>query len=243
MRPRRGDYGFDAPYVPIWYGGWGLVALGLGAFYLAYFLDWLGGLAIGVGAVLGLSSASFVWTTRRGKFAVWNELLDSLAMRGDERVLDVGCGRGMVLNMVAERLVTGRAIGVDIWSSHDQSGNAGAVTLANAEREGVRDRVAICTGDMRQLPFADRSFDLITASLAIHNILDAEGRAQALVEIWRVLKPGGIALIVDFRHLDVYQRYFASQAGALVERRGLGWRYWYAGPHAAACLIEVRRSI
>lgn len=239
---RRGDYGFDAPYVPLWHAAAGTVVIGVAAVCFVYAATAPGWTLLAAGVLLLLSSASFVWTTRRGKFAVWDELLDQLALHGDERVLDVGCGRGMVLLMVAERLTSGRAVGADIWSAHDQSGNAEAVTLANAGREGVLDRIELHTADMRALPFPDQSFDLVTAGLAIHNIAEPEGRARALVEIWRVLKPGGIALIVDFRHLDIFQRYFASQPGATVERRELGWRYWYAGPHQRASLVKVTRA-
>src|SRR5438270_621724 len=59
-------------------------------------------------------------TGRFRKFAVWAELLDRLDLRGDERLLDVGCGRGAVLLMAARRLPRGRAVGVDVWSARDQ---------------------------------------------------------------------------------------------------------------------------
>ena len=151
---------------------------------------------------------SFLWTTRRGKFVVWDALLASLALRGDERLLDVGCGRGMVLLLAAQRLQSGRAVGVDLWSTTDQSGNSEQTTLRNAELEGVRDRIELHTADMRRLPFADASFDVITSSLAIHNIRDAQGREQALAEMLRVLKANGTILIADILHTDRYFRYF-----------------------------------
>ena len=102
---------------------------------------WLAGLSLAIAVVFVLSAASFVWTTRRGKFIVWDELLDTLALRGDERLLDVGCGRGMVLILAAKRLPAGRLVGVDLWSAADQSGNREQATLRNAELEGVRDRM------------------------------------------------------------------------------------------------------
>jgi cyclopropane fatty-acyl-phospholipid synthase-like methyltransferase len=68
-------------------------------------------------------------------------LLDSLDLRGDEHVLDLGCGRGAVLLMAAQRLTIGRAVGVDLWKTSDQSGNAEAATRRNADAEGVADRV------------------------------------------------------------------------------------------------------
>ena len=81
MRPSRGDYGFDSPLVPI-----GLtiaaVAAGCGTVILfARSWPWLAGLSLASAVVFALSTISFVWTTRRGKFIVWDELLDALALR------------------------------------------------------------------------------------------------------------------------------------------------------------------
>jgi len=104
-------------------------------------------------------------TTRRGKFLVWAEILDSLRLRGDERALDGGCGRGAVLTMVAERLPRGRAVGIDIWSKRDQSGNSAEAAEHNLAAEGVRERCELLTGEMRSMPFPDASFDLIVSSL------------------------------------------------------------------------------
>ena len=191
--------------------------------------------------VFVLSTASFVWTTRRGKFIVWAELLDALDLRGDERLLDVGCGRGAVLLLAAKRLPAGRAVGIDRWSKTDQSGNNEQATLSNAEAEGVRERIELHTGDMRELPFPDQSFDLVTSSLAIHNIKEEAGREKALAEILRVLRPGGTALLADIRYASNYERYLAAQPGALVERRRLDWRFWYGGPQAATTLVTMRR--
>jgi ubiquinone/menaquinone biosynthesis C-methylase UbiE len=94
---------------------------------------------------------------------------------------------------------------------------------------------------MRKLPFPDASFDVATSSLAIHNIDDEKGREQALSEIWRVLKPGGTALIADLWYTASYQQFLAAQRVTTAERRRLGWRFWYGGPHAATSLVTVRR--
>ncbi len=172
----RGDYGFDAPYIPIGLAVAAVVAGGVAVILFASSWPWLAGFSLAIVVVFALSTISFVWTTRRGKFIVWDELLDALALRGDERLLDVGCGRGMVLVLAAKRLPAGRAVGIDLWSTTDQSGNREEATLRIAELEGVRDRIELRTADMRQLPFPDQSFDVVTSSLAIHNIKDAQGR-------------------------------------------------------------------
>jgi ubiquinone/menaquinone biosynthesis C-methylase UbiE len=67
--------------------------------------------------------------------------------------------------LAAQRLPQGEAIGVDIWSSTDQSGNAMAATLANAAAEGVTRQVQLHTADMRDLPFAANDFDLVVSNL------------------------------------------------------------------------------
>src|SRR5262252_5597386 len=65
-------------------------------------------------ALLLVCFGFFVHTTRRGKFLVWSKLIDGLRLKGSERILDLGCGRGAVLLTAAKRLTTGRAFGVDI---------------------------------------------------------------------------------------------------------------------------------
>src|SRR3989441_2664375 len=69
----------------------------------------------GAGASIVTTAALFIRTTRVGKFEVWAELLDDLGLRGDETLLDMGCGRGAVLLAAAKLLRNGRAVGVDIW--------------------------------------------------------------------------------------------------------------------------------
>lgn len=94
-------------------------------------------------------------------------------------------------------------MGIDLWSSKDQAGNHQEATLRNAKLEGIGERVEVHTADMRKLPFPDRSFEVITSSLAVHNIASARGREAALAEILRVLKPGGTALIADIGRTTV----------------------------------------
>ena len=146
-------------------------------------------------AVLG----AYLHNTLRGKFVVWAGLLDQLHLRGDERILDLGCGRGAVLLMAAQHLTTGRAVGVDLWRSVDQSGNSLEATRRNAIAEGVADRVELHTGDMTALPFEENSFDVVVSSLAVHNISGSAGREKAISEAVRVLRPGGRLMIADIR--------------------------------------------
>jgi arsenite methyltransferase len=149
---RRGNYGFDAPYVPTFLGLIGIASLIFGLIGILLPLSpILDGVCLIYGAFMLLSAASYIYTTRRGKFQVWAEILAHLGLHGDEHVLDLGCGRGAVLLMAANLLPTGKAMGVDLWKSSDQSGNAISVTRHNAELEGVADRVELHTADMQNI--------------------------------------------------------------------------------------------
>ena len=237
---RRGDYGYDAPY-----GLLTFAALGAASVVAAIVSWWtqrgpLAALAF-YGAFFLANAFSFLYTTRHGKFQVWDEILDELRLGGDQRVLDMGCGRGAVLIAVAKRLTSGRVTGIDLWSTHDQSGNSREVTLRNASLEGVEDRIEIETGDMRALPFPDASFDVVVSSLAIHNIRSSADRAKAVTEAWRVLKPGGGLAIADIRATARYAGALSKLGATGIARRRLGWRFWYGNPFAGTSLVTASK--
>lgn len=240
---QRGNYGYDAPYALVIFG---LLSVGAG---LGALMFWIGGqtrpaMQMAVYFVFFLANtSSFFYTTRRGKFVEWERILDQLHLRGDEAVLDLGCGRGAVLTAVARRLTTGQVTGVDIWSTMDQSGNAKDVTLRNASLEGVGDRVRIETGDMRQLPFPDTAFDLVVSSLAIHNIRSNADRRRAIAEGFRVLKPGGRIVIADIRATAIYEKALRELGASNVEHRRLGWRFWWGNPLYGTTLLSAAKTL
>jgi arsenite methyltransferase len=190
-------------------------------------------------AVLGVA-AGYYYTTGPGKLSVWRDLLDELGLRGDEQVLDIGCGRGAVLISAAHRLPQGRATGVDIWRLRDQTGNSRAGTERNAMIEGVSERVEVVDADARDLPFPPQSFDVVLSSLALSNIADAEERAKALREAVRVLRPGGPMRIVDDR-ADRYAPVLQSAGCVDVGIRQLDWRTSFGLPGHHLTLVSARK--
>jgi len=231
---RRGAYGIDAPYlllIPV------LVILVnlVNGFISKSLWPFVAAVLVTVCCGLGL------YASRRGKFVVWAELFRQLDLRGDERVLDLGCGRGAVLLLAAQHLTTGRAVGVDLWRKGDQSGNAAEATRCNAVAEGVADRVEIHTADMTALPFASGSFDLVVSNVAVHNVKGQPGRAKVIEETVRVLRPGGRLFIADILGTGQYRNHLMRLGMVDVGRRSLGWRLWWSGPWLATRLVTATK--
>ncbi len=206
----KADYGVDAPGVVLRFMIFavvGTIAAVVGPF-VVHSRD-LALQIVGIGRTTAIwcaiSASVMVWGSRVGKLRLRDRILGELALRGDEQVLDVGCGRGLLLIGAARRLTKGKASGIDLWQKQDQSGNTIDTTRENARIEGVEARVDLATGDMRDLPFKSKRFDVVVSSWAIHNIYDAEGRRRAILEIARVLKPGGRVRIIDIRHTAEYE--------------------------------------
>jgi arsenite methyltransferase len=246
LRHHKADYGYDGDYraipAPVVAG----ITTATSATLLASAARNLVRRKPVAAAVTGTSAAAivttaalFIRTTRVGKFEVWAEILKNLRLRGDETLLDMGCGRGAVLLAAAKLLPNGRAIGVDIWRA-DQTDNAERNTLRNAEIEGVADRVEVRTTDITDLPFDDDSFDVIVSSLVVHNIPTAEARTKAISEAARVLRPGGRLALVDIFFTNHYAKQLRALGWTDVRRRNLGWRMWW-GPGMGTHVITAAK--
>jgi arsenite methyltransferase len=247
VRDHQGDYGYDGSFETVSAGTQLATAVAGSAALLAaagVFLTRgrrLAAAFAGASAaqIIG-TTASYIYATRAGKFHVWNEILADLRLRGDETLLDMGCGRGAVLLAAAKRLPEGRAIGVDLWHA-DQTDNSQQATLANAALESVTDRVELHTADMTALPMADESVDVVVSSLAIHNIATRAGRRLALDQVVRVLRPGGRLAIADLWETRQHADHLRELGWRNVRRRNLGWRMWYGGPWFATRLVTATK--
>jgi SAM-dependent methyltransferase len=217
MKP---DYGIDSPVMV-----WCQLALGLAA--LAFGIIVRHTVWIVVGAYFLHGAASMLHYSKRGKLRLRDALLDAIPWCGDEQVLDVGCGKGLLLIGAARRLTAGRATGVDIWIPHAVSGNGAEAVLRNAELEGVADRIELKHADVRQLPFGDGSFDVVVSNFVLHEMSSAADRTKMLREIIRVLRPGGRLALIDFIFtkdcVEVLRREGMTEAGRT--RMG-GLRFW-----------------
>jgi arsenite methyltransferase len=218
------DYGLDAPRIVrsmFSRAAW-IIAIAL-VLYVVNRSEYPGPAArmCGVLALIGLIflsvGAVMVWSSRVAKLRLRDQMLDSLALRGDERVLDVGCGRGLLAIGAAKRLKNGKVIGIDVWNPFDLSGNTPDAAKANVKLEGVADKVRIENGDAQKLVYPDNHYDVVVSSLALHNIPEHAARAQAVREMVRVLKPGGKLAIFDLFRTGEYAAVLQASGAKNVE--------------------------
>jgi arsenite methyltransferase len=203
MAASAADYSLDSPVAPrrmFSRGGWTLAFA-----FAVFFMNRVEYPAVSLRllAVLGIIGAGFIaagfamrWSSREGKLEVRDRMLDGLAMTGEERVLDFGCGTGLMVIGAAKRLKSGRATGLDLFGDADAA-------RENAKLEGVTDKIRIETGDPLKLVYPDGNFNVVISALALSR-LAYEDRAQAVREMWRVLKPGGRLSIFDVWHAGDY---------------------------------------
>lgn len=203
-RKARARYGVDGvPYII----GLGAAALGAGLPGLVGAhhsngrvrrLSWAGvilGAAAAVPATLGLR---YVTT---GKLALRDRMLDAVSWHGNEVVADIGSGTGL-LGIGAAKRTRGTVHCVDLFIAKDLSGNTAERLRANAELEGVADRIVVHRDDVRHTSLGTASIDIVVSTLCLHNIPTPHGRHEAIGELTRILRPGGTIVISDLAHVN-----------------------------------------
>lgn len=223
---QRPDYGIDAPNVirNLFLSGVALAAL---AFFFPRVTVAHVTVLLNPGFYYGAtwcvaSAALMLIYAKAGKFRHRDRMLAKVNWAGTETVLDVGAGRGLLMIGAAKRLTTGHATGIDIWNAEDLSGNGPEALVRNIESEGVGAKTTVKSENARKMDFADGSFDVVLSNLCLHNIYEKAGRREALHEITRVLKPGGVAVLSDFRHVREYAGELGN-CGMKIEMCPLDW--------------------
>lgn len=218
------DYEFHMPTLftyPVPVGIVSVLLSGLLYFLLRESQPILAGVLAGLGILAGVIYVGLWAVLKRitnldRRLEARDKLLDEIPWQGDETVLDVGCGNGILIMGAAKRLTTGRGIGIDIWTE-GSGDNRPEVFRENAEIEGVADRVSLQNEDARQLPYDDASFDVIISGLTMHHLgFDTD---KAMGEMARVLKPGGRMAIYDEPSTVFYSAKLMRQHGLQVEKK------------------------
>ena len=122
---------------------------------------------------------------RRG---VYTRITELSGARPGDRALDIGCGGGYLARLLAAAVTPGGQVtGLDT--------SAPAIGYA---RKRAPANCSFVVGAAQDLPWPDRSFDVVASTLAAHHIPET-ARQDAFGEMYRVLRPGGALLVADFR--------------------------------------------
>ena len=157
-------------------------------------------------------------TDRRWRRLVAKRLREVLSIEG-ARALDVACGTGD-LALALARETGARVVGTDFCRPMLE-------IAARKAQANVSSEIPFVEGDALKLPFAERSFDAVTIAFGLRNLSNVE---TGLSELWRVLRPGGRAAVLEFSRPVVpgfralFQFYFTRVlprvGGALSGSRG-----------------------
>ena len=155
---------------------------------------WYGGAAAASFAIVRqcrkpswLPGRFFAWMMNSTHYAMTQWALGHLTLASDSVVLDVGCGGGRTIQQLARLAPEGRVSGIDY----------SAASVAVARRTNAQaisaGRVDVRVGTVSSMPYADDSFDAVTAVETHYYWPDLVGDLR---EVRRVLRPGGRVVIV-----------------------------------------------
>lgn len=231
-----GKYGIDAWYVPT------LSAAGAIFFIVLTIKQSAPSKYIDIVFAIGLTLQVifYLHTSLRGKFRIWRRLVAQLPTP-PERVLDVGCGRGMVLITALTAYQHAEGVGLDLWRSRDQTGNDPLTTMENAQLNHVEKRVQLVTESMADMSLPSDSFDAVLANVAIQNIKSRDGRRDAIANIYRVTKPGGQIRVVDIQFIKEYRDDLVALGAIDVKTKWFGMSGWFGNPLYASKLVSASK--
>jgi arsenite methyltransferase len=236
MSVAKVDYGIDAPGVVLNLALCGAALLMIRAFTATIRIgpvsivgfEW-------AGICLLVTAGLMLLYSKVGKMRHRDRMIGMAALKGNDEVLDVGTGRGLLLIAAAKKLSTGHAVGIDIWKASDLSENLRERTQQNLAIEGVADRCELVDAPAEKMQFADGRFDAVLSNMCLHNIPEKAERHKACMEIVRVLKPGGTAVISDFKNTSNYARAF-KDAGLTVSRK-----FYFADTFFPVSIVNARK--
>ncbi|MCD6248852.1 MAG: bifunctional demethylmenaquinone methyltransferase/2-methoxy-6-polyprenyl-1,4-benzoquinol methylase UbiE [candidate division Zixibacteria bacterium] len=156
----------------------------------------------------------------------WRQRVAQLLPDGDNlSVLDLACGTGDQLITLHETGRVGQGIGIDLAEKMLDVGRK------KISRLKLNSSLSLQTGDAGKIPFGNDLYDTVTISFGIRNMTDVN---QTLCEMYRVLKPGGRALILEFslpanellrNGYLFYLRHLLPKLGALISGDNAAYRY------------------
>jgi len=191
-----------------------------------------------VNKILDLSAAFglYDWWANRNLGEVYDTLVELADLRRKEKILDVGCGTGMLSSRLA-KVSDGIVIrGVDVGPR--------MITVAENRVRGHHLNVEYTVGTAVKLPYSDGQFDVVSSCLLFHLLQDSE-KELALREISRILKPGGRYVCAEFEKYPArfFCRRLLGYPNDLIGTVGFDVDAQFAGPSITKCRSIVYRAL
>jgi demethylmenaquinone methyltransferase / 2-methoxy-6-polyprenyl-1,4-benzoquinol methylase len=148
----------------------------------------------------------------------------SLAAYKPRKILDVATGTGdlaVLISSLDQTAVTGIDLAVNML----------AIAEKKVQNKGLNDQITFRQADAEKIPFPDDSFDAVTVAFGVRNFEDLE---KGLSEMRRVLRPGGVMMILEFSHpasfpwkqaYGFYSRYVIPFVGRMVSKNKNAYSY------------------
>jgi demethylmenaquinone methyltransferase/2-methoxy-6-polyprenyl-1,4-benzoquinol methylase len=149
-----------------------------------------------------------------GIHRVWKDaMMDWLAPRPNQRLLDVAGGTGDIAFKFLKRAGSGHATVLDLTEQMLIEGRK------RADADTMAANLDWVVGDAMALPFEDNYFDVYTISFGIRNVTRPQ---EALKEAYRVLRPGGRLMVLEFSHIpnDMMQKAYDIYSFNIIPRMG-----------------------
>jgi len=157
-------------------------------------------------------------------FSWRRKLVNQLSLYKPHRILDVATGTGD-LALLISTLEPEHITGIDI------AGNMLAIAKQKAGQKRLQERITFEEGDAEDLPFPDEVFDAVTVAFGVRNFEDLE---RGLSEMRRVMKTGGVMMILEFSHpssfpwkhlYGFYSKHLVPFIGKMVSRNTQAYTY------------------
>jgi demethylphylloquinol methyltransferase len=171
-------------------------------------------------------------TLSLGQHRIWKQMAVKWCdVKPGDRALDICCGSGDVAMLLAECVgPQGRVVGLDFAAAQLEVAAARFCKIWNPRRTGAIDWIQ---GDALALPFEVAAFDGLTMSYGLRNVVDMP---QAFAEMWRVLKPGAKAVVLDMHRPEnplvrQFQQWYLDRVVVpAAQRQGFAAEYEYIAP-------------
>lgn len=183
-------------------------------------------------AALGL----YDWWANRSLGEVHDTLIELADLCGDEEILDVGCGTGMLSSRLAKVSDRIMVCGVDVGPH--------MIKVAKKRVGGHHPKAKYRVGTAVKLPYSDEQFDVVSSCLLFHLLQDSE-KELALCEIFRVLKPGGRYVCAEFEKYPArfFCRRLLEYPSDLIGIVGFDIDAQFAGPSITRCRSIFYRTL